>query len=815
MGPAVPTATTAAKVREGEGPAVMAGQDARSGGLTSQEARNRLAQFGPNEVPEEPPHTLRDFARRFWGPVAWMLEAALAIELLLQKYPEAAIILALLVFNAVLAQLQERRARAALGLLRHRLQVAARVLRDGTWTTVAAREIVPGDRIHLRMGNIVPSDCQVVDGDVEVDQSTITGESEPVSRSVGTTLYSSTVIRRGEASADVTATGARTFYGKTAELVRSARSVSHLENLLFSIVRYLVTLDSVLAVLVLVVATVRGVDLALVVPFVLILLIASVPAAMPATFTIANALESRYLVEQGVLVTGLTAVQEAASMDLLCVDKTGTLTEGRESLAEVTPLGKEDDQEVVSFASAACDASTGDTVDLAILEEVRRRGLVPPLRRRFVPFDPANKRSEAVIGVNGQDLRVVLGAPSVVRELCGGVPSTFEAAVEHLSGGGARVLAVASGQREPLELVGLIALADPPRADAAELVQTLHGMGVRVVMLTGDTPSTARAVAAKVGIGPHIGERTDLSQDPSSFDGFAGVYPEDKFELVRALQGQHHVVGMTGDGVNDAPALKQAEVGIAVLSATDVARASAKLVLTRPGLSDIVHAVQGGRRVYRRMLTWTLNKVSKNLEQVFLLTVGFVAAGIFVVSPFLILLMIFANDFVSMAAGADNARISSAPDRWDVREIVLTAAVVGGCWLTLSYTLLYWALNIAHLAIGPLQTFFFVYLVFGSQGTILLVRERDHAWASRPSAPLLVVIAGDIVVISMMATLGILMSPISATYVLGLLAIVAAAALLVDTAKVAFFHWSGAFGPDSRLARRHAPSRNTTMAEQE
>jgi H+-transporting ATPase len=780
----------------------MAADVAKSAGLTTQEARDRLARDGPNEVPEEPPHALRELARRFWGPVAWMLEAALAIELVLEKYPEAAIILALLVFNAVLAQVQERRARAALELLRHRLQVAARVLRDGAWTTVAARELVAGDRVHLRMGNIVPSDCRIVEGEIEVDQSTITGESEPVSRSAGSTLYSSTVVRRGEASADVTATGSRTFYGKTAELVRSARTVSHLENLLFSIVRYLVTLDTSLAVLVLVVATLRGVDLAVVVPFVLILLIASVPAAMPATFTIANALESRYLVEQGVLVTGLTAVQEAASMDLLCVDKTGTLTEGRESLSEIAPWGKEDEGEVVSLASTACDASTGDTVDLAILGELTRRGLAAPARRRFVPFDPATKRSEAVIAAGGQDRRVVLGSPKVVADLCGGLAPGLAAAVERLSSGGARVLAVASGTHDPLDLVGLIALADPPRADAADLVRTLHGMGVRVVMLTGDTPPTARAVAEKVGIGTHIGERTDLSKDPSSFDGFAGVYPEDKFQLVHALQGQHHVVGMTGDGVNDAPALKQAEVGIAVLSATDVARASAKLVLTRPGLSDIVHAVQGGRRVYRRMLTWTLNKVSKNFEQVFLLTGGFLAAGIFVVSPFLILLMIFANDFVSMAAGTDNTRISSAPDRWSVREIVVVAAVVGGCWLALSYTLLYWALDIAHLALGPLQTFFFVYLVFGSQATILLVRERDHAWASRPSTPLLVAVAADILVISVIATLGILMSPIPPIYVLGLLLVIGAAALVVDTAKVAFIRWSGAFEPGSRLVRR-------------
>ncbi len=440
------------------------------GGLTNVEAEARLARFGPNEIPDEPPHTVREFAARFWGPVPWMLEAALAIELLLEKFPEAAIILALLVFNAVLAQVQERRAHAALELLRHRLHVTARVLRDGVWLGRPARDLVPGDRIHLGLGNLVPSDCRILEGEVEVDQSTITGESEPVSRAAGTDLYSGTIVRRGEATADVTGTGTHTFYGKTTELVRSARTVSHLENLLFRIVRYLVVLDTALAVLVLGVAAVRGVGVAEVLPFVLILLIASVPAAMPATFTIANALESRALVEEGVLVTGLTAVQEAASMDLLCVDKTGTLTEGRESLAEVAARSPADENEVLALAGAACDASTGDTVDIAVLEEVGRRGLHLPARSKHVPFDPATKRSEATVRSDGKEYRVVLGSPAVVTALCGSVPNDVPETVARLSNGGARILAVARGTHEPLELVGMLALADPPRADAAELV---------------------------------------------------------------------------------------------------------------------------------------------------------------------------------------------------------------------------------------------------------------------------------------------------------------------------------------------------------
>ncbi len=774
-------------------------------GLSSLEASRRLAQFGPNEIPEEPPHVLRDLAGRFWGPVPWMLEVVLLFEIVLDRVPDAVIIVSLLVFNALLAEFQEHRAHASLELLRHRLSVTTRVLRDGTWTTRPARDIVPGDRIHLKIGDIVPSDGRVVEGQAEVDQSTITGESEPVSVVARSAVYSGSVVRRGEATVVVTATGRSSMYGKTAELVRSAKTMGHLQQLLLEVVRYLASLDGVLALVIVLVAIWRGVPLLTTLPFALILLIASVPVAMPATFTIANAIEARRLVEQGVLVTGLTAVQEAASMDVLCVDKTGTLTEGRETVGGLAPRTPWSEQDLLALASATCDASSGDTVDLAVLAEAQRRGAVGPPRSKLVAFDPALKRSEATVTLQGKDQRVVLGAPAVVAGLCGGTAGPVTEAVSSLSSGGARVLAVAVGVAEPLSLVGFIALSDPPRSDAAALIRSLGEMGIRVVMLTGDHAMTAKVVAAKVGLGDRIGDRSALSADPASFDGFAGVYPEDKFALVQALQSRHHVVGMTGDGVNDAPALKQAEVGIAVMSATDVARASAKLVLTRPGLSDIVEAVRGGRQVYRRMLTWTLNKVSKNFEQVLLITGGFVVAGVFVTSPFLILMLVFANDFVTMAVGSDNARVSSTPDRWSLREIAATAAFVGGAWLAVSYGLLWWALKVEHLPSylgGPLNTFFFVYLVLGSQATVLLVRERGRLWSSRPSLSLILAIVADVAVVSALAVTGTLMAPISPELILLLLGVVVVTALAVDQLKVAFIRWSGAFGPHSKLAPR-------------
>lgn len=772
-------------------------------GLSSTEAQGLLAEVGPNAIPEPAPRPFRDLARRFWGPVPWMLEVALALEVLLQKVPEALILAALLVFNAVLAEVQEHRARLALDLLRRRLHVMARVLRDGTWESLPAEEVVPGDLLHLKAGDVVPADCALVEGEVEVDQSTLTGESEPVVRGLHTTLYSSSIVRRGAASATVVATGPKSYFGKTADLVRTAKSGSHLEALLFGVVRYLVVLDSLMAIAVLTVATLRATPLTQVVPFVLILLIASVPVAMPTAFTIANALESRRLVERGLLVTGLTAVQDAASMDILFIDKTGTLTEGRETVQTLSPFHGWSETTLLSLANVACDHSSGASLDTAIGEEAQRRGVPQLLRRSYTPFDPARKRSEATVEFENKEQRVVLGSPSEVAKLSRAGGIDLQQAATALSSTGARVVAVALGSQEPLECVGLLSLADQARADAPSLIRTLKDLGVRVVMLTGDTLPTAKAIARSVGLGPRIGQREDLSTDPGGFDGFAGVYPDDKHQLVKTLQKQHHVVGMTGDGVNDAPALKQAEVGIAVATSTDVAKASAKLVLTRPGLTDIVNAVEGGRQVYRRMLTWTLNKISKNLELVLLLAGGYLLAGIFVTTPFLVLVLVFANDFVTMSTGTDRASPSPVPDRWNLREILGTAAVVGLSWLAVSYGLLWWALKVGDLSLGAVQTLFFVYLVVASQGTILSVRERGPLWSSRPSGVLLAAAAADILAVSALALSGLLVpAALSLSMVLTILGVVGCAALLIDQVKAAFIRWTDAFGPRSRLVSR-------------
>jgi len=761
-------------------------------GLSSSQVEALRSRFGPNEVREEKPRTVRVLLAQMWGPIPWMLEVALVLELVLGHLPEGVILAGLLLLNAVLSTVQEQRARAAVDLLRHRLEVIARVQRDGVWQSRPARELVPGDLIHVRMGDIVPADGQVVEGSVELDQSMLTGESTSVHRAVSGTLYSGSVVRRGEASATVTATGATTYFGRTAELVRTARARSHLEDLMLEVVQYLLILDAALVVLFVGTGLARGYSLVLLAPFMLILLIASVPVALPATFTVASSLESRHLSDQGVLVTGLSAVEDAAGMDLLCSDKTGTLTQNRQTVSDLQSLVPGAEAELLALAAAACDASTQDPIDLAILAAAAARTAPRYERTQFVPFEPANKRSEARIRHGAEEWRVILGQPAVVSHLMSTPPGADDW-LDRRGAQGYRILAVGAGPEGALRLVGMVALEDPIREDAPALIHRLQELGIRVVMVTGDAVATARSVAEELGLSGPVGGREELAQASPSFAGFAGVYPEDKFALVRALQAHREIVGMTGDGVNDAPALKQSEVGIAVANATDVAKASAKLVLTRPGLAGIVAAVESGRRVYRRMLTWMLNKISKTIEQVVLISIAFVATGLFVTTPFLILLMIFANDFVVMSVGTDHARVSTGPDHWDVRRLVIVGGGMALGWLVLSFTVVVVGAFVIRWPLATLQTVVILELVFSGQATLFLMRERGPFWSSRPSSPIVVASGVDILVLSIFATFGILMAPVAPLVIVLLFAVVVVTAVALDRWKLFLFGESGMF----------------------
>ena len=762
-------------------------------GLTSVEAERRLTEYGANEIPDRRPHPAVVLLRKFWGPIPWMLEATIAIQLLLDKTGEAAIVGVLLVFNAAVSFIEEGRASKAVALLRSRLTTRARVLRDGRWQGVAATSLVPGDCVHIRIGDLSPADIRIANGDVLLDQSALTGESVPVEAGPGALAYAAAVVRRGEATGEVVATGQRTYFGKTAELVRTAKSASHLQTTIFAIVKVLIAIDAVLVCALLLYAAAAGMPFGDVVPFALILLVASVPVALPATFTLATALGSTELAHHGVLVTRLSAIEEAAGMDVLCTDKTGTITENRLAVAATLPFASWSEDEVLRFAALASDPATQDPIDLAILAAAAERNALADLPRRtkFVPFDPAQRYSLGQYQSATGPLCVVKGAPRALAALSASTQD-IGATSERLAASGNRVLAVATGSDpNSLQLAGLIALEDPPRPDSASLVAGLKELGVSVVMVTGDNLATACAVAKRVGIGDRAASADALdhldADQALDHDIYARVFPEHKIKLIRLLQTAGHVVGMTGDGVNDAPALKQADVGIAVASATDVARAAAGVVLTAPGLVDALSAVKISRRIYQRMLTYTINKIMKTLEIVFFLSIGVMLTRAFVITPLLIVLLLFTNDFVTMSIATDRVSYSQTPDRWNIKTLMATGGALAALVLLLSFTVFFVGRDFLGLPLLQLQTVVFVMLVATGQGNIYLIRERGHFWRSRPSTLLIASSIADLAVVTLMATRGVLMTPVNPLLLAELLCAVAVYLVILDRLKVVIF----------------------------
>ena len=758
-------------------------------GLTRQEAEKRLRQNGPNAVREARPHLFLSIAKKFWAPVPWMLEATIVLEVILGKRPEAIIIGFLLVFNAGLGFVQENKAHNALALLRKRLPLKARALRDGHWEMLPAEDLVSGDFIHVRMGDIMPADVRLADGHIQVDQSTLTGESLPLEAGSGQTAFAGSVVIRGEASGEIIATGGRTYFGKTAELVRTATTVSHLQAIIFTIVKYLIMLDGALVLMLLLYSRLVHLPMVEMLPFALMLLVASVPVALPATFTLATALGSMELAGNGVLVTRLSAIEEAAAMQVLCSDKTGTITENRLAVTGLYPYAPYAESDVLRFAMLASDASSQDPIDLAILAAGSSRQIDDAgwKRLEWIPFEPATKLSEATLSHVAERWHAIKGAPQAVAKRVK-TALDYSADEDRLAALGYRVLGVAAGPVDDLRFIGLVALEDPPRSDSKELIQSLRGLGVRVIMITGDALPTARAVAGQVGIGGRAVQPKALGKEAASevlqSDIFAGVYPEDKFHIVRALQRAGVVTGMTGDGVNDAPALKQAEVGIAVANATDVAKAAASLVLTNPGLTDILAAVKTSRRIYQRMLTYTLNKIIKTVEIALLLSVGVMLTKNFVITPLLIVLLLFTNDFVTMSIATDTVSYSQQPDRWQIRWLVLISLALGSLILLFSFGTFLAARYWLQLPLPQLQTLVFITLVFTGQGNVYLVRERLHFWNSRPGKWLVLSSAADIVVVSILASHGILMAAIPLKILLGVLIACGCYLAAVDFLKV-------------------------------
>ncbi len=765
-------------------------------GLTTTEAENRLQKYGMNQVSEKHQHPAIVFLRRFWGPVPWMLEVTMLLQLALGKFAEALIIIVLLIVNAAIGFSFEQKAQRSLALLQEQLRIQVRVLRDGKWKLILSQELVPGDVIRLRAGDLIPADARLLNGTIAVDQSSLTGETALIEITSEQEAFAGSIVRRGEAVAEISATGARTSYGKTASLVQDARPTDQGDIFVQRIVIYLLGFASVLVVAVVLVAIAIQLPLSDTLLFALALLITAIPVSLPVTFTLASAVGARKLTRNNVLAARLTAVKEAAGMDVLCTDKTGTITQNELTVVDTRTYNGYSRSKLLRLAALAADEATHDPIDSAILNaaQTAKPRYRKAERLKFIPFDPATKRTESLIRWRNKGekcLRVVKGSPHVINHLTHH-DVNFTEDVERWAAEGNRCIAIAAGKPgKTLKTAGLLALRDEPRKDAAEVVSRLHALGVRVIMITGDDVSTARSIAGQVGITGEVCTpeilRADIASAAARFDIFARVYPEDKYRLVEALQAAGHIVGMTGDGINDAPAIRQAEIGIAMNNATDITKSAASLILTGPGLKGMLSTIETGRAIFQRIMTYTLNKIIKTFHLGLFLSLGLLLTGALIVRPLHILLMVLANDFVSMSLTMDPVHPSPKPNQWRSFPLVISGLVLAIGWLIFSFGVFFVGRDILLLDADRMDTLMFLMLVFVAIANVYLIRERRFFWRSLPGKWLLIASGIDLVVVSFMATSGILMVAIDFMLIPGLFIATISFMLLLDVFKILLF----------------------------
>lgn len=773
-------------------------------GLTTDEADGRIEKFGYNEIAEAKKNTILQFLKRYWGPMPWLLEFSIVLTLILKHYTESGIIFTLLTINAVIGYMQSRNSQKAVEMLKKKLEIKAKVLRDGRWVLKEAKYIVPGDIINIKLGDLIPADVCILSGEVSADESALTGESLPKDMHKSDIIYSSSIVKRGEAKCVVINTGANTFFGKTVELVKIAKPKSKQEELMFNIVKYMMYLGIAASIIVSVYAVFLHKDILFILSFIVVFLIGAIPVALPAVLTIVQAVGAMELSKKGILVTRLDSIEDAASIDIFCFDKTGTITQNKLSVVDGISFGKYKNEDVFKMAALASREEGMDAIDLSIINFAKfiKIDFDGYEQISYTPFNPAIKRTEAIINADGTNFSIIKGAAQTIMGLCGEIDKSIlemvNKSIDEFSAKGYRTIAVAISNGENTDkygLVGLLAIADPPREDSKSMIAEIKNLGIRTIMLTGDSVAIAREIATEVGIGNRIMLVHDLEglsnieqlRVIEESDGFAEVYPEDKYKIVKLLQENGHMVGMTGDGVNDSPALKQAELGTAVSEATDVAKASASIILTKPGLSEIIDAVRVSRKTYQRMLTWVINKIIKVVEVVVLFAVGFFWLHDIVISLLGMSLLVFANDFVTMSIATDNVKSTDDPNSWDIKRISAVSLILGILFAIEDLFLIYIGLRYFHLEFDKLRTLVMLSLVFNTQFRILAVRERQHFWSSAPNRNLLIVNITTIIGFILLGMFGIFIPNLAINQVFIVLGTAAAFMLGIDFAKYYLF----------------------------
>jgi H+-transporting ATPase len=759
-------------------PELLAKLGSSADGLSQAEAQKRLTQYGPNEIAEKTDNPLLKFLTYFWGPIPWMIEAAVVLSGIVQHWLDFVIILVLLCSNAVVGFWEEHQAGNAIAALKSKLAVKARVKRDGKWADPKASDLVPGDVIRLRLGDIVPADARLLNGDpVEVDQSALTGESLPATRKPGEAVFSGSIMRQGEIDAMVYATGANTYFGKTAQLVQEAQTVSHFQRAVLKIGDYLIILAVALVVLIVAVAFFRGDPILDTLEFALVLLVAAIPVAMPTVLSVTMAVGARLLAKKEAIVTRLAAIEELAGVDILCCDKTGTLTENKLTLGDPFSVNGIPADQVILDAALASRAEDKDTIDLAVIGGLKNDQALKGYQvTHFQPFDPVHKRTEATVkGTDGKQFMVSKGAPQVILEMsvnAGEVKPAVEKAVNEFAGRGFRSLGVARADQDgKWQFVGVLPLFDPPRPQAKATIESARQMGVSIKVVTGDQMAIARETARQLGLGTNIldasglgdTKRQETAQSAEAIekaDGFAQVFPEHKFHIIDVLQKAGHIVGMTGDGVNDAPALKKADCGIAVSGATDAARAAASIVLLAPGLSVIIDAIKESRRIFQRMNSYAIYRIAETLRVLLFMTLSILVFNFYPVTAVMIVMLALLNDGAILSIAYDNVHYKDKPEAWNMHLVLGISTVLGVIGVVAAFGLFYLGERVFHIDRTHIQTLMYLKLSVAGHLTIFLTRTRGPFWSIRPARILWLAVLGTQTVATLIAVYGVFMAPI-------------------------------------------------------